>query len=119
MRSSSLCVCVFSHLREEAVQNEGNEIRTKIGDADVVTESVDGPFPNTRTTMFYQLTAFEAEVRSQEAAGEGACGKPWSYTMKSCPADAVANMAVLDAVYTAAGQGPRPSTNPAPPKGKL
>ena len=99
--------------------NEGNEIRTKVGDAGVVTESVDGPFPNTRTTMFYQLTAFEAEVRSQEAAGEGACGKPWSYTMKSCPADAVANMAVLDAVYTAAGQGPRPSTNPAPPKGKL
>lgn len=69
--------------------------------------------------MYYQLTAFAAEVRAQEAAGKEATGKPWAYTMKSCPADAVKNMAALDAVYTAAGLGARPSTNPAPPRAKM
>jgi hypothetical protein len=29
------------------------------------TESVDGPFPNSRTTMYYQLTSFEREIRAQ------------------------------------------------------
>lgn len=96
--------------------NNGNEIVTTIeGDGSSHKESVDGPFPNTRTTMYYQLTAFVEEVRAHEAGGNA--GKPWAYTMKSCPTDAVKNMAALDAVYARAGIGPRPSTNPPPPSG--
>lgn len=57
--------------------------------------------------MYYQLTNFEKEIRAQEAAGNA--GKSWAYTMKSCPADSVANMAALDRVYEAAGIGARPS----------
>jgi len=97
--------------------NNGNEIVTTVEGELPHKESVDGPFPNTRTTMYYQLTAFEAEVRAQEACGNA--GKPWAYTMKSCPADAVKNMAALDALYTAAGIGPRPSTNPPPSLAKM
>eukprot|EP01050_Picozoa_sp_SAG11_P012456 SAG11_NODE_1384_length_5070_cov_110.918527_3_plen_359_part_00 len=93
--------------------NTGNEIRISVNGAENVVESVDGPFPNSRTTMYYQLSAFEAEIRQQEAAGN--CGMPWAYRMKSCPADAVANMSALDRVYEAAGIGRRPSTNPPPP----
>ena len=97
--------------------NNGNEIVTTVEGELPHKESIDGPFPNTRTTMYYQLTAFEAEISAQETAGN--TGKPWAYTMKSCPADAVKNMAALDAVYTAAGIGPRPSTNPPPPLAKM
>ena len=47
--------------------------------------------------------AFAAEVKLQEAKGAD-CGKPWAYTMKTCPTDAVAQMAVLDEVYERAGK---------------
>ena len=36
--------------------NNGNEIVTTIKGQAATVESVDGPFPNTRTTMYYQLT---------------------------------------------------------------
>jgi hypothetical protein len=36
--------------------NNGNEIVTTIKGQAATAESVDGPFPNTRTTMYYQLT---------------------------------------------------------------
>ena len=68
---------------------------------------------DTQTTMYWQLRAFAAEVKMQEAKGAD-CGKPWAYTMKSCPRDAVAQMAVLDDVYEKAGLGKRLTTHPAP-----
>ena len=69
---------------------------------------------DTQTTMYWQLRAFVAEVALQEAKGAEHCGKPWAYTMKSSPTDAVAQMAVLDDVYEKAGLGKRLTTHPAP-----
>ena len=88
-------------------------MRLRIGDGEAVDVPIAGaPFPESRTTMYWQLTAFVQEVARQEASGS--CGKPWAYTVKSSPADAVMQMAALDAVYTAAGLGARPTTHPAP-----
>eukprot|EP01046_Picozoa_sp_COSAG06_P006667 COSAG06_NODE_315_length_17722_cov_10.903535_11_plen_174_part_00 len=42
--------------------NNGNEIVTTIKGQAATTESVDGPFPNTRTTMYYQLTVRKTQV---------------------------------------------------------
>ena len=42
----------------------------------------------------------------------GQRAKPWAYTLKPRPSDAVANMAVIDAVYRMAGLAPRRSTQP-------
>ena len=130
-------------------------------------EKADGPLPNTRSTMYYQLSAFVDEARACEAlpvsgvlrarlrlyaswplehthahtriisryynpvkiwqrtrslftAGwlfnpprpAGQRAKPWAYTLKPRPSDAVANMAVIDAVYRMAGLAPRRSTQP-------
>merc|ERR1719223_1198909 len=74
-------------------------------------ESVDGPFPNTRGTMYYQLKAFASEVRAQQGLPLSNRARPDTYThcRLCCPADAVANMAVIDATYRAAGLQPRPS----------
>ena len=60
-------------------------------------ETVDSP-PNSRSTMYYQLNAFVDEVRACEAAAPELRAKPWTYSLKPSPKDAVANMAVLDGV---------------------
>ena len=40
--------------------------------------SCDGPFPNPRSTMYYQLMAFESEVRACEALPAPSRAKPWT-----------------------------------------
>jgi predicted dehydrogenase len=94
--------------------NRANKITLAFTDGETREEVCDGPLPNPRSTMYYQLRAFEAEVRACEARPAGERAMPWTYAMKSCPADAVANMATVDAVYRAAGMAPRRTTAPPP-----
>lgn len=65
--------------------------------------------PQTRDTFYFQWMAFVDEVRQQEQKqAHNAGGMPWHYASSSgSPADAVRNMAVIDAIYRAAGVSPR------------
>lgn len=78
-------------------------------------ESLDNPQPELRDTYFFQLQTFVNEVQAQTEAGSS--GMPWDYTESlATPADSVRNMAVIDAIYRAAGMNPRASVNiPAAP----
>lgn len=92
--------------------NESNRLTLTLGDAPPTVEVVDGPLPNGRSTMYYQLSAFVDEVRACEALPAEQRAKPWTYSVKPRPADAVANMAVVDGVYRKAGLAPRRTTQP-------
>jgi len=67
-----------------------------------------------RNTFYFQLMTFVDEVQNQERLKS--VGLPWSYTKGKGPHDGVRSMAVIDAVYRAAGMKPRATTNvpPAP-----
>lgn len=92
-----------------------NEINLEqfIAEGHRTVEPVDNPFPKTRDTFYFQLMSFVEEVLSQTETE--ATGMPWNYisTMNS-PADAVRNMALIDAIYRAAGIGPRQTDFPPP-----
>ena len=47
-------------------------------------ETVDNP-PNSRSTMYYQLSAFVDEVRACEALPVDQRAKPWTYALKPSP----------------------------------
>ena len=81
------CLC----WRRCAGGNEGNSIKLDLADGTSTEEACDGPFPNSRSTMYWQLAAFEAEVRACMAVDPvEQRAKPWTYSVKPCPADAVA-----------------------------
>merc|ERR1711939_655947 len=52
--------------------NEGNSITITCNDGKEAEtqESVDGPFPNSRGTMYYQLKAFVSEVKAQTSISQ-------------------------------------------------
>ena len=77
--------------------NAANSLTVTLNGAEPTVETVDTP-PNTRSTMYYQMNAFVDEVRACEAAAPELRAKPWAYSLKPSPSDAVANMAVLDGV---------------------
>ena len=106
-------------------------------------ETVDNP-PNSRSTMYYQLSAFVDEVRACEVLPVDQRAKSWTYSLKPSPvsissqcafhmcgvsiktltrlpsdlvvqSDAVANMAVVDDIYRVAGMAPRRTTATLPP----
>lgn len=66
-----------------------------------------------RDTFYFQLMNLIDEVRAQEKGQ--AVGMPWSYTKAKGPADAVLNMALIDAIYKKANMKGRPTTD-APPE---
>ena len=72
-------------------------------------ETLDAP-PSERSSYYYMCLAFCDEAEASDAAKPTDRGMPWTYTTKPAPADAVRNMALVDAVYTAAGLAPRRST---------
>jgi len=78
-------------------------------------ENLDTPKAATRDTFYYQLMIFAEEVRAAQI--KGSHGLPWDYVAsRATPGDAVMNMALIDAVYIAAGMSPRPTLNaPAAP----
>eukprot|EP00927_Polykrikos_kofoidii_P002356 TRINITY_DN10924_c0_g1_i4.p1 TRINITY_DN10924_c0_g1~~TRINITY_DN10924_c0_g1_i4.p1 ORF type:complete len:369 (-),score=69.84 TRINITY_DN10924_c0_g1_i4:195-1301(-) len=69
--------------------------------------------PTSRDTFYFQLMAFADEVFEQRRLK--ASGLPWEYSKSKGPSDAVRNMAVIDAIYRAAGMPPRGSAA-APPQ---
>lgn len=76
-------------------------------------ESLDNPKPEKRDTYYYQLMSFVDEVRAQTG---GHAGMPWDYTQcQVTPSDAVRNMAVIDAIYVAAGMNPKRTFHAPPP----
>merc|ERR1712098_6461 len=87
--------------------NDGTEAETQ--------QSVDGPFPNSRGTMYYQLKAFLSEVKAQSSIPQDKRARTDSYSaagvgMKlASPTDAEANMVLIDSIYKAAGMSARPS----------
>lgn len=75
------------------------------GGSEKTTERIDGS--GRQTTFYWQLMSFCDEVRLQTARKSGA-GMPWDYSDEvSTPSDAVRNMAVVDAIYRAAGMAPK------------
>eukprot|EP00418_Pyrodinium_bahamense_P035178 CAMPEP_0179143656 /NCGR_PEP_ID=MMETSP0796-20121207/69124_1 /TAXON_ID=73915 /ORGANISM="Pyrodinium bahamense, Strain pbaha01" /LENGTH=366 /DNA_ID=CAMNT_0020843737 /DNA_START=81 /DNA_END=1181 /DNA_ORIENTATION=- len=90
-----------------------NEIalETFEGCGESLVERVDNPV--TRDTFYFQLMTFVDEVAAQGHCS--AAGMPWKYTKSKGPADAVRNMALIDAIYRAASMAPRP-TIAAPPE---
>mmetsp|Transcript_20007 Transcript_20007/g.46567 ORF Transcript_20007/g.46567 Transcript_20007/m.46567 type:complete len:370 (-) Transcript_20007:58-1167(-) len=77
-------------------------------------EHVGNASMTTRDTFYFQWMAFVDEVRGQQQRSSS--GMPWDYSSSSCsPTDAVRNMALMDAVYSAAGLPIRQSTNAPPP----
>eukprot|EP00927_Polykrikos_kofoidii_P055490 TRINITY_DN49739_c0_g1_i1.p1 TRINITY_DN49739_c0_g1~~TRINITY_DN49739_c0_g1_i1.p1 ORF type:complete len:369 (+),score=59.80 TRINITY_DN49739_c0_g1_i1:40-1146(+) len=69
--------------------------------------------PTSRDTFYFQLKSFVDEVSEQTRLD--AAGLPWEYSKSKGPSDAVSNMAVIDAIYRAAGMSPR-RTEIAPPE---
>jgi len=68
--------------------------------------------PEVRDTFYFMLSTFVAEVRGQERRQE--VGLPWSYGHSKGPGDAVMSIALIDAIYRAAGMKPRASASPLP-----
>jgi predicted dehydrogenase len=64
--------------------NQGNALTVKVGDGEPTVETVDSP-PNTRSTMYYQLSAFVDEVRACEALPADQRAKSWTYSLKPSP----------------------------------
>lgn len=85
-----------------------NEIalETFEGSGERLVERVDNSV--NRDTFYFQLMTFVDEVLAQESVN--AAGMPWEYTKSKGPADAVRNMALIDAIYRAASMVPRPTT---------
>jgi len=81
-------------------------------------ENLDTPQAATRDTFYYQLMVFAEEVR--EAQIKGSHGLPWDYSGLATPGDAVMNMALIDAIYIAAGMSPKLTLNaPAAPYDRI
>jgi len=82
-------------------------------------ENLNTPQAATRDTFYYQLMVFAEEVR--EAQIKGSHGLPWDYVAsQATPGDAVMNMALIDAIYIAAGMSPKLTLNaPAAPYDRI
>lgn len=79
------------------------------GCGDQFVESMNTPHANTRDTFYYQMMTFADEVQAQIRNRRS--GLPWDYeTIRATPADSVRTMAVIDAIFHAAGMAPRPTT---------
>merc|ERR1712129_157258 len=73
-----------------------NSVSIWLGGEEANKQTIDGPVPNARSTMFYQLKRFARQVWSTEV------GKEWPDIGWSCSAeDAALNMQVIDDVYKA------------------
>ncbi|CAE8617958.1 unnamed protein product [Polarella glacialis] len=71
-------------------------------------EILDTKNVDVRDTFYYQLVGFADEIRHG-----GSHGMPWDYTMnRATPSDAVRNLALIDAIYRAAGFQPKATLNP-------
>mmetsp|Transcript_130057 Transcript_130057/g.364042 ORF Transcript_130057/g.364042 Transcript_130057/m.364042 type:complete len:368 (-) Transcript_130057:135-1238(-) len=68
--------------------------------------------PQVRDTFYFMLMTFISEIREQERRQE--VGLPWAYGQSKGPGDAVMSIALIDAIYKAAGMKPRPSASPLP-----
>lgn len=80
------------------------------GSSDQYLERIDNR--PSRDTFYFQWMSFISEIREQE--NRRCVGLPWSYASSNGPADAVRNMALIDAIYRSAGMKPW-STTAAPP----
>ncbi|CAE8617957.1 unnamed protein product [Polarella glacialis] len=88
--ANSITIETFESAGEKHVEN-------------LATKNVD-----VRDTFYYQLVGFADEIRRG-----GSQGMPWDYTMsRATPSDAVRNLALIDAIYRAAGLQPKATLNP-------